>query len=151
MGISVGGQGLTCVVDEFFSDEKGSYVFNYLNDLVVYSRSVEDNEWHVRTVLQWLKDAGFTLNPEKMILGAKEVKNLGHSLSSRGISVLPDRMANIKSYPSPTNLWSLRHFIGITRILRSVCPRFFPACSPPSCPKENGSQVRLDRRTSNGL
>ena len=103
IGISVGGQGVTRVVDELFADVKGSFAFNYLDDLVVYSRSVEDHESHVRAVLQRLKDAGFTLNPEKMILGAKEVKYLGHSLSSRGISVLPDRVAIIKAYPRPTN------------------------------------------------
>jgi len=38
MGISVGSQGLTRVVDELFSNVKGTFLFNYLDDLVVYSR-----------------------------------------------------------------------------------------------------------------
>jgi hypothetical protein len=39
MGISVGCQGLSRVIDELFADLKGQYVFNFLGDLVVYSAS----------------------------------------------------------------------------------------------------------------
>jgi len=138
MGISVGGQGLTHVVDELFADVKGSFVFNYLNDLVVYSRSVEDHKSHVRAVLQRLKDAGFTLNPEKMSLGAKEVKYLGHSLSSRGISVLLDRVATIKAYPRPTNLRSLRRFIGMAGFYARFVPGFSQHAAPLHALKKTG-------------
>ena len=52
MGISVGSQVLSRVVDEVFADLKGRFVFSYLDDLVVYSCSVEEHVAHVRTVLQ---------------------------------------------------------------------------------------------------
>jgi len=51
MGISVGSQVLTRVVDELFTDVKSSFVFNILDDLVVYSRSVKKHVTHVRVVL----------------------------------------------------------------------------------------------------
>ena len=97
MGISVGSQGLTRVADELFADMKERYVFNYLDDLVVYSRSVKEHMEHVRAVLQRLQEAGFTLNPDKMTIGASDVKYLGHSLSSRGVMVLPERVEAIKA------------------------------------------------------
>jgi hypothetical protein len=50
IGISVGSQVLTRVEDELFADVKGAFVFNYLDDIVVYSRSVEEHAQHVRTV-----------------------------------------------------------------------------------------------------
>ena len=37
MGISVGCQELSRVVDSLFSDFKGKYVFNYMDHLVIYS------------------------------------------------------------------------------------------------------------------
>jgi len=85
MGISMGSQGLTRVVDELFADVKGTFVLNYFDDLVVYSRSVEKHAQHVRAILRRLRDAGITLNSTKMIIGAREVIYLGHCLSSRGI------------------------------------------------------------------
>jgi len=69
MGISIGCQGLGRVVDNFFADLKGKYVFNYLDDLVVYSASIVEHQEHLREVLARLRSAGFTLNKEKIVLG----------------------------------------------------------------------------------
>jgi len=95
MGISVGSQVLSRVVDEVFADLKGRFVFNYIDDLVVYSRPVQQHAANVRTVLQRMQNAGLTLNPEKIKVGVSEIKYLGHSLSFRGISVLPHKVTAI--------------------------------------------------------
>jgi len=88
-------------------------VFNFLDDLVVYSRSAAEHEGHVREVLRRLQSAGFTLNPDKVMFGVAEIKYLGHVLSSRGIKVLPDRVTAIKNYPRPSNLRALRRFLSM--------------------------------------
>jgi len=108
MGISVGSQGLRRVVDELFADLKGLYVFNFLYDLVVYSSSPEEHALHVREFLSRLLRSGFILNPEKLVLGASEIKYLGHLLSARGVKILPERVSAIDKYPCPTNIKSLR-------------------------------------------
>ena len=125
MGISVGCQGLSRVIDELFADLKGQYVFNFLDDLVVYSPSSEEHLAHVREVLGRPQEAGFTLNPDKVTLGATEIKYLGHLLSSRGIRILPDRVVAIQCYPRPANLRALRRFIGMV----GFYARFIPDCS----------------------
>ena len=98
MGISVGSQGLSRVVDELFVDLRGDFVFNYLEDEVIYSCALEDHARHVRVVLYRLQSAAFTLNFSKFTIAASEIEYLGYLLSSRGISVLPDRVAAINSY-----------------------------------------------------
>jgi len=85
MGISVGCQGLSRVVDELFADLKGRFVFNFVDDLLVYSPSMEEHRSHAREVLNRLQGAGFTLNPEKAVFGATEIKYLGHLISGRGV------------------------------------------------------------------
>jgi len=99
-------------------------MFSYIDDFVVYSRSVKEHAAHVRTVLQRLQNAGFTLNPEKITVGASEIKYLGQSLSFRGISMLPDRVAAINSYPSPANLRTLRRFIVMTGFYARFIPDY---------------------------
>ena len=69
IGISVGCQGLSRVVDELFADLKGSFVFNFVDELVVHFPSIEEHPIHVREVLNRLLGAGFTLNPEKVVFG----------------------------------------------------------------------------------
>jgi hypothetical protein len=123
MGISVGCQGLSRVVDKLFSDLKGRFVFNFLDDLVVYSASKEEHLEHVKEVLGRLQVAGFTLNPEKIVLGVSEIKYLGHSLSNRGVRVLPDRVESIRKFPSPKNLRALR-FMGMVGFYARFIPDY---------------------------
>ena len=125
MGIGIGCQGLSRVIDELFADLKGQYVFNFLDDLVVYSSSVEEHVGHLREVLGRFQKAGFTLNPEKVKLGATEIKYLGNLLSPRGIRMLPDRVAAILQYPRPANLRALQRFVGIV----GSCARLIPSYS----------------------
>jgi len=139
MGISVGRQGLSRVIDELFVDLKERFVFSYLDDLVIYSRSVEEHVAHLRTVLQRLQSAGFTLNPEKITVGASEIKYLGHS-SVRGISLLPVRVVAINSYPPPTNLRTLRRFIGMAGFYARFIPDFSKRAAVLHALKKKGAK-----------
>jgi len=78
MGSSIDCQGLSHVVDNLFANLKGKYVFNYLDDLVVYLASISEHQEHLREVLGTLQSVGFTLNEEKIVLGTSEIKYLGH-------------------------------------------------------------------------
>jgi hypothetical protein len=126
MGISVGCQGLSRVIDELFADLKGEYVFNFLDDLIVYSSLAEKHKAHVREVLSRLQGAGFTLNPEKVTLGAAEITYLGHRLSANGVKILPERISAIQQYPRPSNLRSLRRFTGMVGFYARFIPDYFP-------------------------
>jgi len=124
MGISVGCQGLSRVVDELFTELKGSFVFNFVNDLFVYSPSMEEHRFHVREVLKCLQGAGFTLNPEKVVFWATEIKNLGHLIPGRGVKILPDRVLAVQHYPRPTSLRSLRRFMGMVGFYARFIPGY---------------------------
>jgi hypothetical protein len=66
VGISIGYQVLCRVVDSLFGDVKYHYVFNFMDDLAVYSKSFEEHLIHLLEVLKLLESAGFTLNREKV-------------------------------------------------------------------------------------
>ena len=52
----------------------------YLDDVLVFSRSVEDHIWNLREVLLILEKAGVTQTPSKCLLFQQEVEYLGHSV-----------------------------------------------------------------------
>jgi hypothetical protein len=70
MGISVGCQVLSRVVDTLFGDLKQKFVYNFMDDLVVYSRSLTEHLGHLAEVFKRLEKAGFTLNLEKTAAGS---------------------------------------------------------------------------------
>jgi hypothetical protein len=104
MGISVGCQVLSRVVDSLFGDLKHSYVYNFMDDLVMYSRSMEEHLGHLREVFHRLEKAGFTLNCDKVHLAQSEIKFSGHSLSADGIKILPERVEAISQFSPPKTL-----------------------------------------------
>jgi hypothetical protein len=77
MGISVGCQGLSRVIDELFSDLKGRFLFNFLDDVVVYPSTREEHVGHLREVMTRLQAAGYTLNPGQVNIGCFRNKVFG--------------------------------------------------------------------------
>jgi hypothetical protein len=99
---------------------------------------MQEHAVHLRAVLRKLKDAGFTLNPEKITISAAEIKHLGHLLSARGIRVLPDRIEAIQKYPPPTNLRTLRRFIGMPGFYARFIPDYSRHAAPLHALKRKG-------------
>jgi hypothetical protein len=145
MRISVVSQGLTRFIDEIFAEEKGNFVFNYLDDLVVYSGSMQEHADHLRVVLRKLQEIGFTLNPEKITVGFTEIKYLGHLLSARGIRVLPDRILAIQNFPPPTNFDDIAPICRHDRFLRQVYTRLLQGCIPLFLLKRKGVKFEWNR------
>jgi hypothetical protein len=83
MGISVGCQVLSRVVDFLFGDLKHSFDYNFMDDLVVYSSSFEEHLGHLREVFSRLEKAGFTLNRENFRLTQEEIPFLGYLVSGQ--------------------------------------------------------------------
>jgi hypothetical protein len=76
----------------------------------------------VRDFLNRHQRAGFTLNPVKVVIGATEIKYLGHLLSARVVKILLDRVAAIQRYLRPTNLRALRRFMGMVGFYARFIP-----------------------------
>jgi hypothetical protein len=62
-----------------------------MDDMLIYSRSIEEHLGHLKEAFGCLEKAGFTLNRDKVHLAQSEIKFLGHILSGRGIQILPPK------------------------------------------------------------
>jgi hypothetical protein len=92
----------------------------------------------VREVLRRLQEVGFTLNPNKVMLGATEIKYLGHLISPRGISMLPDRVTTIQCYLRPSNLRALQRFLGMVGYYARFIQDFSRRAAPLHALKKKG-------------
>lgn len=90
MGISVGCQVLSRVVDTLFGDLRQKFVCNFMDDLVVYSRSFTEHLGHLAEGLKMLERARFTLNPDKLWLTQSEISFMRHLVLSHGVKILPE-------------------------------------------------------------
>lgn len=97
-------------------------VIVHIDDILIYSKTVDEHNKVLRVVLQRLKKEGVTLNKQKCIFGAKEIQFLSHRISEHGINILPERVSAIANFPTPKNKESLLHFLGIINYVGKFIP-----------------------------
>ena len=94
------------------------FCFVYVDDVLIGSKSEEEHVQHIREVLSRLEQHGIVLNGEKCVLGVPEVQFLGHLVSARGITPLPEKVAAIPAFPRPVTVGQLMSYLGMVNFYR---------------------------------
>ena len=132
-----GAQGLSCTGDEYnrrnaTSLEKIPNARLVVDDVLGYTVSPEqkDHKVLVREFLQVCRERKITLNPNKMLLGQREVKFAGYIVGRDGIKADPEKIIAIKNFPKPKNLTDLRSFQGLVEQLGGFSSDVAEAMTP---------------------
>jgi len=100
----------------------GSICHVYLDDIIIWSSTVDEHEQNVARVLDALRAANLYCNPAKSQLFATEINFLGHVISGSGIQPDPRKTDRILNWPTPTTATNLRGFLGLTRYIATFLP-----------------------------
>jgi hypothetical protein len=102
----------------------------YIDDIVVYSKTVADHASDLREVLSRLKDVGLQLKPSKCSFELPQVELLGHVVSAKGIKPLPTKVEAIINLAAPTSQKAVRSFLGMTGYYRDHIPNYATLALP---------------------
>jgi len=91
----------------------GHFVHVYLDDIVIFSSSVEEHLQHLVAVFSAIRDANLQMRLSKCTFACDNITFLGHSISHNGIRPLHDKIASIRDFPVPCNANALRRFLGL--------------------------------------
>ncbi|GBG89060.1 hypothetical protein CBR_g48772 [Chara braunii] len=89
------------------------FVLVYLDDILVYSRTLEDHLGHLRRVLETLRRAKYKADHNKCKFVWQELEYLGHFVTSEGISPLSDKIQAIQEWTEPRNVTDVCSFLGL--------------------------------------
>ena len=102
----------------------------YLDDIIVFSRSISEHLNKLREVFSRLKQAGLKLKPSKCHLLQKTVHYLGHILSAQGVEPDPGKIRCVADWPVPTCPKELKQFLGLALYYRRFVEGFAQLASP---------------------
>jgi transposase InsO family protein len=122
------------------------FVIVYLDDIVIYSRSIEKHRTHVKLVLELLHKHFLYAKPSKCILCVQELDFCGHVVGHGKVRPMESKIKVIRDWPQPTNVHEVRSFLGLAAYYR----RFIAGFSRISVPlydliKESDADVRKQK------
>jgi hypothetical protein len=94
------------------------FVVVFIDDILIFSKSEEEHDEHLRLVLQKLRENQLYAKLSKCEFWLKEVLFLGHIISEGGISVDPSKVESVLSWNTPQNVSEIQSFLGLARYYR---------------------------------
>ena len=95
-----------------------SFVFIYLDDILIASRNFKEHFSHVIEVLQKLQDVGLKVKPSKCRFAEKQVDYLGFSVSATGVRPTHKNVLAVKEFPCPHTVKEVKRFLGLANFYR---------------------------------
>lgn len=111
------------LMNYLFSAYIGVFMDVYLDDIIIYSDTLEDHVKHVKLILDILKREKLFLSEKKMHLLCAEMKILGRVVDDEGIKMDPSKVDSVVNWKVPTNRDLLRGFVGSVVYLAGDLPR----------------------------
>jgi hypothetical protein len=120
------------LMNSVFADFLDVFVIVFLDDILIFSRSVEEHTEHVRKVLQRLREHQLYANTKKCDFFQESITFLGHVVSGEGISMEPAKVKAIRDWPVLQSVEDVRSFLGLAGYYRRFVHSFSHIAAPLS-------------------
>jgi len=120
------------LMHQIFRPHLDNFVLVFLDDILVYSASLEEHRRHVEMVLEILKANQLYAKESKCELFKTSVEFLGHIVDREGIHMMSDKVKAIMDWPAPKSIEDIRSFLGTIGYYRRFIHMFSEIAQPIS-------------------
>jgi hypothetical protein len=96
----------------------GRFVVVYFDDILVYSKDLDEHFNHLQCELDVLRHEKLYANLKKYSFRMDKVVFLGYVISTKGIEVDEEKVKAIKEWPTPKSITEVRSFHGLDSFYR---------------------------------
>lgn len=118
------------LMTQIFYPHLGKFVTVYLDDILIFSKTLPEHVQHLKTVLQILRDNKLYAKEKKCTFAQTSTHYLGHIVDSEGLHTDPAKTRSIQEWPAPTNPHEIRIFLGMCNYYRKFIPHYADLAAP---------------------
>jgi hypothetical protein len=108
----------------------GRFVVFYFDDILVYSKSLDEHIEHLHCVFAVLRKAKLYANLKTCYFCLDKVVFLGYLVSGKGLAVDEEKVMAIKEWPTPKSITEVRSFHGLASFYRRFVKDFSTLAAP---------------------
>ncbi|XP_051170097.1 uncharacterized protein LOC127287306 [Leptopilina boulardi] len=120
------------LVDRALTGLQNIELFVYMDDIVIYAKTLQEHTRKFTNLLEKLDKAKLTLQPEKCLFLRKEVTYLGHVITQDGVKPDPKKVEAVKKFPRPKTQRNIKQFLGLAGYYRKFIKDFSTIAKPLS-------------------
>ena len=117
-------------IDIILGSMRWDFALAYIDDIIVYSKTLEEHIGHIAAVLEALLNAGMTLAETKCHFGYQDIKLLGHRISRLGLSTLEEKVQAILAIQYPETIKQAMVILGMFNYYRNFIDSFAIIAAP---------------------
>ena len=118
------------LMNSVFMLELDKFVVVFIDDILIYSKSVEEHEQHMRIVLERLRAHELYAKFNKCEFWLTKIAFLGHILFEEGVAVDPAKVEAVTNWKQPTTETEVRNFLGLAGYYRRFIKGFSKIARP---------------------
>ena len=118
------------LMHRIFQPYLDQFVVVFVDDILIYSQSEWEHEYHLRIVLQLLRDHQLYAKFSKCEFWLSEVRFLGHVVSASGVSVDPEKVEAVTRWERVKSVFEIHSFLGLDGYYRRFIEDFSRIAAP---------------------
>ncbi|GJZ88339.1 putative reverse transcriptase domain-containing protein [Tanacetum coccineum] len=122
------------------------FVIVFIDNILIYSKTKEDHENHLRLMLDLLRNEKLYAKFSKCEFWLQEVHFLGHVVNHKGIHVDPSKIKAMKSWKAPTTPSEVRSFLGLAGYYRRFIENFSKISKPLTSLTQKNQKYKWDEK-----
>ena len=120
------------LMHQTFREYLDDFVLVFLDDILIFSKTLEEHKAHVRKVLATLRQHKLYAKESKCEFFQREVEFLGHLVGRDGVRMMEDKVKAVAEWPTPKNVRDVRAFLGTAGYYRKFIKDFSSISLPLS-------------------
>ena len=118
------------LINRVFEEYLDKFVIVFIDDILVYSSTMEEHELHLKIVLEKLREKRLYTKFSKCEFWLEKVAFLGHVVSKEGISMDSSKVEAVSQWKQPKNPTEVRSFLGLAGYYRRFVNGFSNIATP---------------------